>query len=206
MCWRYCNLPLNHQYDKFDCTLLRNSNKLDQTWRCWDVGTLVPLPFTLNSLAPRRCGSNFKSMIFKLILQNNILATRGDIALRWMPQNLTNGKLTSVQEMAWCCQVTSHYVNQCWPRSMSPYCLNMPQWVLTTFLPPWCHMASWIDTGSGNGSLPVALNSLAPGRFSWHFRWVIFILNLFTDDWYISCEIAIRWMQLDLADDKSTLV
>ena len=37
-------------------------------------------------------------------------------------------------------------------------------------------------------------NSLAPGRFYWHFRWVIFMLILVTDDWCISCEIAIRWM------------
>ena len=29
---------------------------------------------------------------------------------------------------------------------------------------------------------------------------------LVIDDWCISCEIAIRWMYLDLTDDKSTLV
>ena len=49
------------------------------------------------------------------------------------------------------------------------------------------------------------LNSLAPGRFEWHFRWVIFMLILVIDDWCISCEIAIRWMQLDFTDDRSTL-
>ena len=37
-------------------------------------------------------------------------------------------------------------------------------------------------------------NSLAHGRFWWHFRWVIFMLNLVIDDWCISCEIAIRWV------------
>ena len=31
--------------------------------------------------------------------------------------------------MAWCCQATSHYLNQCWPRSMSPYGVTRPQWV-----------------------------------------------------------------------------
>ena len=27
------------------------------------------------------------------------------------------------------------------------------------------------------------INSLAPGRFQWHFRWVIFMLILVIDDW-----------------------
>ena len=36
---------------------------------------------------------------------------------------------TLVQVMAWCCQATSHYLSQCWPRSMSPYGVTRPQWV-----------------------------------------------------------------------------
>ena len=31
--------------------------------------------------------------------------------------------------MAWCRQATSHYLNQCWPRSMSPYGITSPHWV-----------------------------------------------------------------------------
>ena len=31
--------------------------------------------------------------------------------------------------MAGCCQATSHYLSQCWPRSMSPYGVTRPQWV-----------------------------------------------------------------------------
>ena len=31
--------------------------------------------------------------------------------------------------MAWCCQATSHYLSQCWPRSLSPYDITRPQWV-----------------------------------------------------------------------------
>ena len=46
-----------------------------------------------------------------------------------MPQDLTDDKSTLVQVMAWCRQATSHYLNQCWPRSMSPYAVTMPQWV-----------------------------------------------------------------------------
>ena len=52
-----------------------------------------------------------------------------EIALRWMPLDLTDDKSTLVQVMAWCRQATSHYLSQCWPRSMSPNGITRPQWV-----------------------------------------------------------------------------
>ena len=55
------------------------------------------------------------------------------MALRWMSLDLIDDKSTLVQVMAWCRQATSHYLSQCWPRSMSPYGVTRPQWV--TF---WC--------------------------------------------------------------------
>ena len=33
--------------------------------------------------------------------------------------------------MAWCRQATSHYLSQCWPRSMLPNGVTRPQWVLS---------------------------------------------------------------------------
>ena len=36
-----------------------------------------------------------------------------------MQLDLTDDKSTLVQVMAWCRQATSHYLSQCWPRSMS---------------------------------------------------------------------------------------
>ena len=56
-----------------------------------------------NTLNPGRFVSNFKSFIFKPIL-NNSLGTHCDIALRLMPQNLTNEKSTLVPIMSWCHQ------------------------------------------------------------------------------------------------------
>ena len=52
----------------------------------------------------------------------------------------------------------------------------------------------------------VVFNSLTPGRFGWDFREVIFKLHFVIAGWGISNEVAIRWMSLDFADDKSTLV
>ena len=34
-----------------------------------------------------------------------------------------------LQVKAWCCQAASHYLNQCWPRSMLLYGATGPQWV-----------------------------------------------------------------------------
>ena len=48
---------------------------------------------------------------------------------RWMSWDLPNGKSTLVQVMAWCRQATSHYLSQCWPRSVSPYGVTRAQWV-----------------------------------------------------------------------------
>ena len=41
--------------------------------------------------------------------------------LRWMPQDFSDDKSTSVQVTAGCRQPTSHYMGQCWPGSISPY-------------------------------------------------------------------------------------
>ena len=46
-----------------------------------------------------------------------------------MPQDLADDESTLVQVMAWCHQATSHYLNQCWPRSPTPYEATRPQWV-----------------------------------------------------------------------------
>ena len=74
-----------------------------------------------NSLAPVRFEWNFRYLISQIILVK--------IVLKWMPMGLTDGKSTSVQAMAWCHQATSHYLSQCWPRSLSPYDVTRPQWV-----------------------------------------------------------------------------
>ena len=50
--------------------------------------------------------------------------------------------------MAWCHQATSHYLSQCWPRSISPYGITRPQWVnkcLFIFLQKWDLLCSpWV--------------------------------------------------------------
>ena len=73
------------------------------------------------------------AVILKYTFQNHYmehsLGTHCEIALMWMPHNLADEKSLTVQVMAWCHQAISYYLNQCWPRSMSPYGVTCPQWV-----------------------------------------------------------------------------
>ena len=99
--------------------------------QCWPRSLSpydVSRPQWVNSIAPGRCSSNFKSMIFNFfIIQASNTGTRCETALRWMPLNLTNEESTLVQVMAWCHQASSHYLNRCWPKFYEA---------------TWCHSAT----------------------------------------------------------------
>ena len=47
----------------------------------------------------------------------------------WTPQHCPDCESTLAQVMAWCCQATSHYLNQCWHNYISPYDITRDQWV-----------------------------------------------------------------------------
>ena len=89
--------------------------------------------FEVNSLAPGKSGCDFKNSIFNLVSMTGICKTSYANILRWMPQDLTDGKSTLVQVMAWCRQAPSHYLSHCWPRSMTPNGVTRPQWVNQLF-------------------------------------------------------------------------
>ena len=94
----------------------------------WPYGITRP-QWLINSLAPGRFQFTFSLVIFKLILVNGGWGISYEIALRWMPLDLTADKSTLVLVMAWCRQATSHYLSQYWPRSMLPNGVTRPQWV-----------------------------------------------------------------------------
>ena len=89
--------------------------ELHQT--CNDVAGVT---VSVNSVSPRRCGNNYKSVITQNMKPIELVSTSCEITLRWLTHNTTNGMSTLVQVMAWWHQATSHYLSQCWPRSMSP--------------------------------------------------------------------------------------
>ena len=87
--------------------------------------------FYANSLAPGRFEWNFRHVIFKQILVIDDWGISCEIALLWMSLDFTADQSTLVQVMAWCRLSTSHYLSQCWPRSLSPYGITRSMC--------WCH-------------------------------------------------------------------
>ena len=102
-------------------------------WRQCNV-KITPLMWTLmsgkviNSLTPARFQWNFGYVIFKLILVMDGWCISREIALRWMPLDLTVNRSTLVQVMAWCRQATNHHRSQCWTRSLSPHDITRTPW------------------------------------------------------------------------------
>ena len=82
-----------------------------------------------NSFAPGKFEWNFRYEIFKQILVIYGWGISCEIALIWMSLDFVDDRSTLVQVMAWRRQATSHYLSQCWPRSLSPYGVTRPQWV-----------------------------------------------------------------------------
>ena len=100
---------------------------------CYKEGITVqhctPFVREFNSLAPGRFQRNFRKVIFQLIFVIGGWSISCKIVLKWMPMELSDGKSTLVEVMAWCRQATSHYLSQSWPRSLSPYGVIRPRWV-----------------------------------------------------------------------------
>ena len=117
-------------------TCFHNNGQLNQQWIwtwisnyihiiMWDV---IVHP-CINSLAPGKFEWNFGYMIFKQILVIEGWGICCEIALIWMSLDFTDDQSTLVQVMAWCRQPPSHYLSQCWLRSLLPYVVTKPQWV-----------------------------------------------------------------------------
>ena len=82
-----------------------------------------------NSLSPGWCSFNLVCVISKCVLVITFLNITSAIAFRWMGKGPTDDMSTLVQAMAWCHQVTSHCLKQCWLSSMPPYSVIRSQWV-----------------------------------------------------------------------------
>ena len=80
-----------------------------------------------HSLVPGKLEWNFRYVIFKWILVIDGWGISCEIALLWMSLDFTDDHSTLVQVIAWCRQATSHYLSQCWPRSLSPYGVTRPE-------------------------------------------------------------------------------
>ena len=95
-----------------------------------------------------------------------------------MPQDLTDDSSTLLQVMAWCRQAASHYLNQCWPWSLSPYCITRPRWV----------------------------NTLRPRQNGRHFADGIFKCIFLNGNGWISLKISLKFVPMVLINNISALV
>ena len=87
-----------------------NANEMSLHWLThWSLG--------------RCCCENFKHN-----LGIDILSIQVNITFEWITEDPTAGNSTLGQVMAWCHQATSHYLNQCWPRSLING-ITRPQWL-----------------------------------------------------------------------------
>ena len=86
-------------------------------------------PWAFTHWPPEKFEWNFRHVIFKQILLIDGWGISSEVALLWMSLDFINDQSTLVQVVAWCHQATSHYLSQCWPRSLSPYDITRPQWV-----------------------------------------------------------------------------
>ena len=89
---------------------------------------ILPSHCLVNSLVPGRSSCNFKNTIFNLVLFIAFFRFYDD-AIRWMLWYLIDVMSTLVQVVVWCRQASSHYLSQCWPRSMSTYGVTRLQWM-----------------------------------------------------------------------------
>ena len=68
----------------------------------------------LNTLRPRQNGRHFTDDILKCIFLNENISILIKISLNFVPKGRINNIPSLVQIMAWCWQVTNHYLNQWW--------------------------------------------------------------------------------------------
>ena len=57
----------------------------------------------------------------------DMLSIQVNIVMEWKPEDHVDGKSILLQVMAWCHQAGGHYLNQCWPSSMTQYGIPWPQ-------------------------------------------------------------------------------
>ena len=83
--------------------------------------------------------------------------------LQWKAIGPIDDKSTLSEVMAWCHKAASHYLNQCWPRSISPYGVTRPRWFKCKFLQGQ-HMKCFkykVFTGNIDGLVQNCSNSIA---------------------------------------------
>ena len=104
--------------------------------------------------------------------------------------------------MAWCRQATSHYLSQCWPRSLSPYDVTRPQWVKRWHAAPYANIEFVIVfTHLHNPFYFVNFLITKLNHYSTHAVRNYFLYDTVRETVYI--DVYIRLMRLNYIADSS---
>ena len=153
--WRH-TVMTSPIYARTPC-FVPNNHRQCCSWRHMKLYSFIWL---INSLAPGKFEWNFRYVIFKWILVIDGWGISCEVAIIWMLLDFTDDQSTLVQVMAWCRQAASHYLSQCWPRSLSPYGVTRPQWVNFKYM-KFKFVWNWIK----KSSVPLAKIGY-PARYS----------------------------------------
>ena len=138
------------------------------------------LTINTESLIPSACNLlwfelNFRKVILKVILVINGWGITSETALRWKSLEFTDDKSTLVQGMARCRQAMSHYLSQCWPKSLLQYGVTRPQWVNIKF----CNILKPQDVCMHQRRIPMTLyfDRLLLGHLPFMTLWTLLTLK-----------------------------
>ena len=114
VCIPFKNAYINSNVKTQFITKLWQNDPLIMPIHCWLVrGVSLTLLLRASLHATVILMVNFSCII--------ILSTSCENVFRWMPQKTFDDNSTLVQVIAWCLQLESYHLSQCWPRSMSAY-------------------------------------------------------------------------------------
>ena len=133
----------------------------------WKTARKLHCICMINSLARGKFEWNFRYVIFKYILMIAGSGISYEIALIWISLDFTDDQSTLVKVMACWCQATSHYLSRCWPRSMSPYGVNRPEWVNDRFDQYVSHMDGLAQDCSNSIAIALEILQSCTGSSIW---------------------------------------
>ena len=93
--------------------------------------------------------------------------------------------------MAWCRQAASHYLSQCWPRSMSPYGVTRSQWVnvnMISYLYPYPRESNRNNHSFASGALLAIIlgyDNLISYSTIYYMSWDVFVLSVSNYEIYL---------------------
>ena len=119
-----CKSHANHHYQLFN---MHSVQWYDYVSIVWCKQSCV-VDKSYQFIGPWQMRLYILNVIYKDALMINFLSIC-EIVPRWMPQDLFDDRSTLALMIAWCHQATSYNLNQCQPRSVSPYGVTRSQWV-----------------------------------------------------------------------------